>query len=170
MDRPRDEPKRIDEADASGLTLRPATDADAPAVRELIFSVLAEFGLRPDPATTDADLYAIEATYAVPGGRFDVLVDRDGRVIGSVALWPVDGRTVELRKMYLSQAARGRGAGRLLLDHAIARAREAGFTRMTLETARVLDGAVRLYERYGFRAYVPEHIAGRCDLAMEREI
>ncbi|HYE19451.1 MAG TPA: GNAT family N-acetyltransferase [Tepidisphaeraceae bacterium] len=170
MDRPRDEVKRIDETGVSGLTLRPVTETDAPAVRELIFSVLAEFGLRPDPASTDADLYAIEATYAVARGRFDVLVDGEGRIIGSVALWPVDGRTVELRKMYLSAAARGRGVGRWLLDHAIARAREAGFTRMTLETARVLEGAVRLYERYGFRAYVPEHIAGRCDLAMERAI
>jgi putative acetyltransferase len=143
--------------------LRPATNADAAAVRELVFGVLREFGLKPSPGDTDADLDDLEAAYHRRGGRFDVLVTPDGAVIGSVGLYPVDPTTVELRKMYLQVSARGRGLGRRLLDHALAEARRMGFARMTLETASVLTDAVALYERYGFRPYAAAHRSSRCD-------
>jgi putative acetyltransferase len=67
--------------------------------------------------------------------------------------------------MYLARPARGRGCGRRLLEHALARAAALGFTRVVLETASVLREAVALYERSGFRPYVSEHLAARCDTA-----
>ena len=67
--------------------------------------------------------------------------------------------------MYLATASRGHGFGRRLLEHALSRARELGFSRVVLETASVLREAVALYERYGFRRYKPEHVAARCDAA-----
>ena len=44
--------------------LRPATNADSAAVKAMIFGVLIEYGLKPDPACTDADLDDLEGNYA----------------------------------------------------------------------------------------------------------
>lgn len=145
-------------------SLRPATNADAPAVRELVFGVLREYGLAPDPDCTDSDLADIEAAYHRRGGRFGVLVDEAaGQVLGSVGLYPVDEQTVELRKMYLRRNARGRGLGRRMLEHALAEARRMGFARVTLETASVLTEAIALYRRYGFTPFDAPHCSRRCD-------
>jgi len=143
--------------------LRPATNADAPAVRDLVFGILRDYGLAPDPACTDADLNDIEANYTARGGQFDVLADHAGNVVGSVGLYPTEQSTVELRKMYLHRALRGRGLGRKLLDHALAQARRLGFSKMVLETNSVLREAITLYKQYGFQPYTACHCAARCD-------
>lgn len=150
--------------------IRPASNADAEAVRRLVFSILRDHGLAPDPAATDADLADLEAAYFARGGSFDVLVDRTGQIVGSVGLSPIDDRRCELRKMYLAPECRGQGLGRRLLEHALGRARELGFRRVELETAAVLVAAVKLYEAFGFRPFEPEHLSARCDQAYYLEL
>lgn len=145
------------------MELRPASNHDRPAVERLVFGVLREFGLAPDPGDTDADLRDIEAAYQKRGGFFDVLVSDAGEIVGSIGLYPHSKTMCELRKMYLAQPIRGHGQGRRLLEHALARAKELGFKRVTLETADVLQAAVALYERYGFKEYVADHKSCRCD-------
>ena len=145
--------------------IRPATNADRGAVEHLVFTVLAEYGLKPDPDGTDSDLHDIQNSYHAAGGSFDVLADDSGNVVGSVGVFRVSPAICELRKMYLARGARGQGLGRRLLAHALARAAALGFTRVILETATVLVEAVALYERHGFRRYEPEHLAARCDAA-----
>ena len=151
--------------DTTAMTIRPATHADLPAIRELIFAVLAEFGLQPDPGATDADLNDLEAAYQHDGGCFDVVENDRGDVIGTVGLYPIDATHAELRKMYLAPTARGQGLGQTLLDRIIARARTAGFHKIQLETATVLTDAIRLYERNGFRPVTTEDLSPRCDQA-----
>ncbi|MEN6577952.1 MAG: GNAT family N-acetyltransferase [Phycisphaerales bacterium] len=145
--------------------LRPATNADCEPVRNLVFTVLCEYGLKPDPGCTDADLNDIEQSYLARGGVFRILEEQDGAVIGSYGLYPMEPGTCELRKMYLHQGYRGRGLGRRLLEDALACARQAGFRRVTLETASVLKEAIRLYERYGFKPCQADHLSCRCDQA-----
>jgi len=53
----------------------------------------------------------------------------------------------------------------MLLEDALAKARQLGFARITLETASVLKEAIRLYESYGFKPYTPDHLSRRCDQA-----
>lgn len=151
------------EATIAGLRVRSATNADAERVRALVFDVLAEFGLRPDPAGTDADLEDIEASYTARGGLFELLEDEGGRLVGTVGLYPLDGETCELRKMYFLPELRGRGIGRELLEHTVGQARRLGFKRVTLETASVLEAAIKLYTRFGFRPLKHEHLSPRCD-------
>jgi putative acetyltransferase len=146
--------------------LRPATNADADGVRALVFRVLAEYGLTPDPAATDADLDDIEASYFARGGWFEVWLDKRGAVIGSYGLHPRRAGVCELRKMYLARAWRGRGLGRMMLERALARARALGFGRVELETASVLREATALYRSCGFEPFEPEHMAPRADLAL----
>jgi putative acetyltransferase len=135
-----------------------------------VFGVLAEYGLEPSPSDTDADLDDIERHYVRAGGAFDVLLDDAGRIIGSVGVYPLGPGACELRKMYLDARHRGRGLGRLLLDHALRRAAELGFTRVELETSTRLDAARKLYERYGFKPFRKAHVAARCDLTMYLEL
>jgi len=62
-------------------------------VRELIFSVLREHGLEPDPGGTDRDLASLPSAYE--GGLFDVLCDGE-RIVGSVGLMLETPRTIRL--------------------------------------------------------------------------
>ena len=149
------------------VELRPATNADAEAVRTLVFGSLREYGLHPSPQDTDTDLFDIEASYFARGGRFDLLVAAGVNIVGTVGLYPTGNGTVELRKMYLHKQLRGMGHGRKLLEHAIAEAKRMGFRRITLETASVLKEAVALYTRYGFRPCASDHMAARCDQMFE---
>ncbi len=149
------------------VELRAATNADAEAVRTLVFGVLREHGLEPSPDDTDADLVDVEVSYFARGGRFDVLVAARETVVGTVGLYPTGDGTAELRKMYLHKQLRGQGHGRRLLEHALAEAKRMGFRRVTLETASVLKEAVALYTRYGFRPCTSDHMAARCDQVFE---
>ncbi|MBI1842172.1 MAG: GNAT family N-acetyltransferase, partial [Verrucomicrobia bacterium] len=134
-------------------TLRPATNQDREAVESLVFGVLAEYGLSADPGGTDSDLHDIQAAYHAAGGALDLMVGEAGTIVGSVGLVPLSSSLCELRKMYLVREVRGHGWGRVLLEHALKRASELGFSRVVLETASVLREAVSLYERFGFRRY-----------------
>ncbi len=150
-------------------TLRPANNKDGRAIRKLVYEVLEEYGLMPDPDTTDADINDIDSAYFKRGGVFYILEEQDGAAIGCYGLYPVGHRACELRKMYLVRAHRGKGLGRFMLEDALAKARRMEFKTVVLETASVLKEAIDLYERYGFGRYEPEHISSRCDRAYRLE-
>ena len=150
--------------------IRAANNADAEEIVSLVFGVLRDYGLRPDPETTDADLKDIEAFYHKRGGCFDVLMNDSDEIIGTVGLCPLENGRCELRKMYLHSSERGKGLGKLLLEHALRRSSELGFTSVVLETASVLKEAVSLYQKYGFKPYRAKHLSVRCDQAYIKEI
>jgi putative acetyltransferase len=150
-------------SDLSHLTFRPATNQDREAIVKLVFGVLREFDLEPDPSTTDADLQDIEANYLRRGGIFEVIEDRDGNLMGSVGVFPIDENTCELRKMYFVSEIRGFGLGGCVLQRAVNQAKELGFRRMVLETSSKLKAANRLYIRFGFQPFTADHLAPRAD-------
>ena len=150
--------------------LRPATNADCKKVTDLVYNVLREYDLKPDPQSTDTDLKDIERYYFERGGTFVVLEDRDGSIVGAYGLYLIDRQTCELRKMYLHRSYRARGLGKLLLEKALSQARELGFTKVVLETASVLKEAIGLYKSYGFVEYEAEHLSSRCDQAYMLEL
>ena len=69
------------------FNLRSATDEDRAAIENLVFGVLAEYGLAPDPESTDADIHDIHGEYFAKGGSFAVLVNESGHVVGLVGLY-----------------------------------------------------------------------------------
>lgn len=150
--------------------LRPATNDDRTAIESLVFGVLAEYGLAPDPASTDADLRDIEHEYFSKGGSFDVIADENGKIVGSVGLFRISPDICELRKMYLGPQVRGQGLGRRLLENALAQAKALSFSRVELETASVLTDAISMYEAYGFRPFRSCHLSSRCDSAYYADI
>jgi putative acetyltransferase len=154
----------------SHLTIRPATNDDRERVAELVFGVLAEFGLEADPETTDADLQDIEANYSGRGGLFEVIEDGHSNLIGSFGLYPLNKTTCELRKMYFIPRARGSGLGKYVLERTITRARELGFKQIVLETSSKLIAANRLYTQFGFKPVESDHLASRADQAYSLDL
>ncbi len=150
--------------------LRVASNRDCKHIANLVFGVLGEYGLKPDPASTDADIKDIESSYFNRGGTFLVLEAEDGSIVGAYGLYPLEKHVCELRKMYLHKAFRGKGLGRLLLEDALSKAKQLGFRKIFLETASVLKEAIALYRSYGFVEYTPDHLSSRCDQAYSLEL
>src|SRR5882762_2239370 len=145
--------------DVGQLKFRSATNDDRERVTELVFGVLAEFDLQPDPEATDADLQDIEANYINRGGVFDVIEHGDGKLVGTFGLYPLDESTCELRKMYLLPSVRGRGLGKHILREAVERAKAMGFKEMVLETSSKLVAAIQLYRQFGFQPTQIKHVS-----------
>lgn len=146
------------------INRRAATNKDAATIKALIYGVLREYNLEPEPNGTDADLNDIETNYLTRGGLFEVLENETGEILGTVGLFPVNAETVELRKMYFAKSLRGRGYGRQTLEQMIDEARKLGFKRIYLETNSVLKEAVGLYQKFGFEPTTEKH-SPRCDQA-----
>ena len=144
--------------------LRPASDKDAPALRDLIFATLAEFGMQPEHDGIDRDLDALEDTYA--DGGFWVTETPNGDIAASAGMLPVAPGIYELRRMYMHAHHRGHGLGRALLGLALHWARQRRAHSVVLETASVLEAARHLYEWAGFRPDDAPLETQRCDQRM----
>ena len=116
--------------------------------RALIGSLNAELSaLYPEPGATHFNLCAQEV--ADRRGTF-LVVYRDGIPVGCGALRLLDGDTAELKRMYVSPAARGKGLGRRLVAALEAEARALGVRRLVLETGVRQTAALALYRNTGF--------------------
>jgi GNAT superfamily N-acetyltransferase len=129
--------------------IRDMRPEDLPAVRRLVETVLGEFGFTGQVGGVDRDLAEVRDRYGGDRAGFWV-ADADGVVVGTVAVRPKDGRTCELKRLYLRPEERGTGLGQRLYDHAEAFARAAGYARIWLDSSRRFARAHRLYERNGF--------------------
>ena len=127
------------------MEIIPFAPDHAAGFRELVASILLEFGFQEDP-TIDADL-------ADPLAHYDavwLVLDGD-EVVGSVAMRRVGEGAAELKRMYVRSDNRGGGLGRRLLRIALDWARAEGCVRVVLDTTEGMDAARRLYESVGFR-------------------
>ena len=84
------------------------------------------------------------------GGVILFIAGADGEVLGTGALMPTGGGGVELTKMGVREAARGTGAGAVLLDALVARGRAMGADPLYLLTSSRCEAAIHLYEKVGF--------------------
>ena len=84
------------------------------------------------------------------GGVILFVAGADGAVLGTGALMPTGGDGVELTKMGVREAARGTGAGAVLLDALVARGRAMAADPLYLLTSSRCEAAIHLYEKVGF--------------------
>jgi GNAT superfamily N-acetyltransferase len=135
----------VSEALSPGRSVRPvdADDADAVVLHEMYFAELR----RRLGSFTAPELAELRAD----GERGVTLVAYDeGRPVACGSLRLLDKDTVEVKRVFVSPEARGRGHGRKLLAALEDRARSLGCRRVVLDTAAPLTEAAIMYLREGY--------------------
>ncbi|RTL15194.1 MAG: N-acetyltransferase [Burkholderiales bacterium] len=143
----------------SDLTLRPLDpDRDLADLRDLWHEYLEwgndelqrHYGLRMGAADAMvADGLSHLDEFAPPRGCL-LLAHTPAGLMGSIALRPSAPGAGELKRLYVRPPARGLGLGQALVTAALQRAREAGYLRLRLDSARFMASAHALYRQHGF--------------------
>jgi putative acetyltransferase len=126
---------------------------DSDAARALLERAEAELHARyPEDACHAVDLAADGAALYVAW--------LDSHPVGCGALRDFadeSERTAEIKRMFVSADARGRGVGRALLRHLLSEARRLGYAAVFLETGTRQPEAIALYESEGFAPRPCDH-------------
>ncbi len=151
---------------AKPVTIRQATsEADIDAVRTLCWAYR-DFLLNYAPAERAmTETFYPQAKYALlmddlaqiharPSGII-LMAERDGEVIGCGMSHRLSDTSSEIKRLYVTDAARGTGAGRLLCEGLIAQARNDGFVQVLLDTSKSFAPARALYSALGFQQRGP---------------
>jgi putative acetyltransferase len=108
-----------------------------------------------------ASLYPPESNHHLPLDalrrpevRFFVVRDADGKALATGAL-VLNREWAEIKRMWVEEAARGRGIARQVFDVLIAEAGNAGVAALRLETGVASHAALALYEKAGFKRQGP---------------
>lgn len=70
--------------------------------------------------------------------------------VGCGALRKYSETEIEVKRVFVREAYRGRNIGGIIMERLILQAEKMGYWRMILETGEFLERSVRLYHRYGF--------------------
>jgi RimJ/RimL family protein N-acetyltransferase len=130
------------------VTVRPATVADVEAMLRLRAEVAAEG--RWIGAEAPLDLEYDRAWHAEAAAAGTMLVaESDGEIIGVLGLHVPRYRVADLGMM-VADGHRGQGVGSALLEAGIAKARELGAHKVSLQHWPHNEAAHALYLKYGF--------------------
>lgn len=127
----------------TGLKLRLATAEDAPFLVALR-NRLAKHFLSSEPAT-------LEKTVELLGESQTYILEIDGRLVGSFALYRHRGERLEFGRFMIEPRTAGNGYGRMMLEFAIREARRLGARRLHLVTVPSNLAARTLYDDAGFK-------------------
>lgn len=143
-------------------TYRDACLDDAPAIRA-VYAESFDAVFRHLYAAEDYDAFMLGHTDAAFREQIGDeayafrLAEADGRLVGYCKLGPPSlpydpegKRCIELRQLYLLEAAKGTGVASALMDWSFVEARRRGAEEMWLSVFSDNLRAQRLYDRYGF--------------------
>jgi GNAT superfamily N-acetyltransferase len=168
-----------------GVKVRAFQKSDYDKVREFILDIIVnEFKFKLEFDTFDSDIFAIEETYSKSnGGCFWVAetnVDDDSatqqkhhqKIVGTTAIRNLKQfeSTCELKRMYVRSGFRQLGVGQKLLDTAINFAKSVGYSRLVLDSSKILNAARALYLKNGFVDIDRYNDNYRADVFMEKKL
>lgn len=142
--------------------IRPAsTPQDLAAVRQLCWDyrthLMSIAGISEDVTAAfrpahkyEALMESLPVLHARPTGIILLARETDGTPLGCAMSHPLDPQTSEIKRVFVTDAARGKGVAKQLCQTLIDQARADGFTRVVLDTHKLLHAAQRLYTRIGF--------------------
>jgi putative acetyltransferase len=143
---------------AADIVLSPADTAELLATARRLFREYAQaIGTDLEYQGFASELAALPAPYVPPLGLLLVAHDGAANVAGCVGLRPLDRRTGEMKRLYVRPAYRGSGLGRHLVEAVIGAARQAGYSKLQLDTLPTMACAQALYARLGFVEIPPYH-------------
>ena len=160
----------------NAITIRTILPGDNTALAIIIRAGLEEFKAnKPGTVYFDPTTDNLSAVFTTPKSKYFV-VEENGVLLGGGGIYPTRNLprdTCELVKLYLSNAARGKGLGKLLIQKCFAAATDLGYKKIYLETMPELNIAVPLYEKMGF-SYLPGPLGNSghdgCDIWMIKEL
>ena len=118
----------------------------------------------------ERELDQFPAPYAPPGGSLLVALD-DDRLVGLVGLKQLGPDICEMKRLYVTPAARGRSLGRKLAQAAMDEGRAMGYKIMRLDTLARMPEAGPLYKSLGFKEIEPYYDNPEADAVyMERAL
>src|SRR5918997_1558596 len=154
---------------AGAVELRPEAPNSAAAqwcLERYFAELAARFEVGFDPARSNS---ASPEEMTPPAGFF-VMAWLDGGPAGCGALKVGEGGTGEIKRMWTAPNARGLGIARRVLRWLEAKAREAGLTRLRLETNRALNEAQALYRGEGYQEVPPFNAEPYADNWFEKRL
>ena len=117
--------------------IRTIQPLDNPALALIVRNTLAEFGANhPGTVYYDPTTDHLFELFQKERSIYYVALIND-EIVGGAGIYPSDGLpedTCELVKMYLIPQARGGGLGRELINRSLSFAKEAGYSKIYLET------------------------------------
>jgi GNAT superfamily N-acetyltransferase len=99
----------------------------------------------------DRQVFADPTGKIISSGGQIFFVLEENRAKGTCAVLKNSDTSYELAKMAVTPSAQGKGFGDLLMQTAIAFAKEREATELILSTNTRLRAALKLYEKYGFQ-------------------
>jgi putative acetyltransferase len=107
-----------------------------------------------DDAGFERELAGLPGAYAPPSGRL-LLAWAGDTPVGCAALRRIDDQSCEMKRMFVSPAAQGRGVGRALATGLIRAARDEAYAAIYLDTSIRQGEALSLYRSLGFADVEP---------------
>ena len=151
----------------NNITFRKAVTADIDQIKAILFRSLSEYDIALPDNYSVADIDSIGNIYS--DKKIFVLL-RDDRVIGFVLLRPINEDNIELKRLYVTSAERGKRLGEFLLNQAINISRENNYKYICLETTSKFREAVSLYKKHGFSELKGVAKAPGHDLAFKKDL
>lgn len=99
----------------------------------------------------EEELAGLPGKYAPPKGQIYLACNGEGHAVACGAFRPFEGKTCEIKRLYVSPVARGHKLGTTLVETVLNGAKEVGYTNAVLDTAGFMTNAQNLYEGFGFK-------------------
>jgi putative acetyltransferase len=147
-----------------GFRIRDWQGGDRHAAAAVVQQVLEEYGVGWEPERADREMFEIEIHYWQRQGEFWV-VEWAGNIIATAGYHPIERghHAVEIRKVYILEAFRGKGLGRYLMSQLEQAIATKGYQEIWVETITRFAAAKHIYETSGYQP--AEGIeTERCDL------
>jgi putative acetyltransferase len=120
------------------------------AARRLVEEYAASLGIDLGFQDFEREIASLPSEYGPPAGWF-VLAEVGPRdFVGCGGVRPLSDGECEMKRLYVAPAARGSGAGRVIAEALIERARQSGYRAMLLDTLPSMRTAQSLYRSLGF--------------------
>ena len=130
------------------IALEPASSADA---NWCLGQYQAELARRFDNGFDPSKGNSLDAADVTPPKGWFVVARLDGKPVGCGALKRIDASRAEIKRVWVSDTARGLGLASRIMDWLEAMAAEAGFQVVILDTNRTLVEAQAMYRKRGYR-------------------
>jgi len=157
------------DADRSIRLLQATTPREWAEARRLVREYAATLDVDLSFQNFEQELEHFTSEYGAPSGAFILAADA-GQCVACIGVRRFAEEVGEIKRLYVTPAARGRGLGRLLVERIIDEAKHLGYRSLLLDTLPFMKEAQALYVSLGFQptsAYRFNPIAGSAFLRLD---